>query len=88
MPPLDYLAGMITFGYAVAGLFFLRFWKRTRDSLFIAFGLAFWLLGIHQALLAFSSAPIEERSKLYLIRLLAYSLIVFSIWLKNRRRTT
>jgi len=86
MTLLDFLAGMITCGYAVAGLFFLRFWKRTGDGLFVAFGLAFWLLGIHQATLTFTSAPVEERSGLYLIRLLAFSLIIISIWLKNRRK--
>jgi hypothetical protein len=77
---------MITFGYGVAGLFFLRFWRRTGDGLFIAFGLAFSLLGIHQALLAFSSAPVNERSGLFMIRLLAFLLIIVSILLKIRRR--
>jgi hypothetical protein len=87
MTLLDFLAGMITFGYGVAGLFFLGFWRRTGDGLFIAFSLAFSLLGIHQALLTFSSAPVEERSGLYLIRLLAFLLIIISILWKNRRRS-
>jgi hypothetical protein len=49
-----FLSGAITMGCATAGLFFLRFWKRTRDRLFIAFALAFWLLAIGQALLTFT----------------------------------
>ena len=81
----DFLSGAITAGFVVAGLFFLRFWKRTRDTLFVAFALAFWLLGLTQALLAFTSIPVEERSWLYLLRLAAFSLILGSIWLKNRR---
>ena len=48
----DFLSGAITMGFLVAGFFFLRFWKRTRDSLFLAFAAAFWLLGLAQALLA------------------------------------
>ena len=81
----DVLSGAITMGFVVAGLFFLRFWKRTHEGLFIAFALAFWLLGLTQALLAFTNIPVEERSWLYLLRLAAFSLILVSIWLKNRR---
>lgn len=81
----DFLSGAITMGFVVAGLFFLRFWKRTRESLFVTFALAFWLLGLTQALLAFTSIPVEERSWLYLLRLAAFALILVSIWLKNRK---
>jgi hypothetical protein len=83
---LVFLSGAIVVGFIVAGLFFLRFWKRTRDSLFLAFAAAFWLLALCQALLVFTDAPVEERSWIYLIRLAAFSLIIFSIWAKNRRR--
>ena len=82
---LDFLSGAITMGFLVAGFFFLRFWKRTRESLFLAFASAFWLLGLAQALLAFTDIPVEERSWLYLLRLAAFSLILVSIWRKNRR---
>ena len=82
---LDFLSGAITAGFVVAGLFFLRFWKRTGDELFLSFALAFWLLGLGQALLVFSSIPVEERSWLYLLRLAAFLLILVSIWRKNRR---
>jgi hypothetical protein len=81
----DFLSGAITMGFLVAGFFFLRFWKRTRDGLFLAFAAAFWLLGLGQALLAFTEIPVEERSWLYLLRLAAFSLILVSIWRKNRR---
>jgi Family of unknown function (DUF5985) len=81
----DFLSGAITMGFLVAGFFFLRFWKRTRDSLFLAFAAAFWLLGLGQALLAFTEIPVEERSWLFLLRLAAFSLILVSIWRKNRR---
>jgi len=82
---LDFLSGAITMGFVVAGFFFLRFWKRTRESLFVAFAAAFWLLGLAQALLAFTDIPVEERSWLFLLRLAAFSLILVSIWRKNRR---
>ena len=82
---MDFLSGCITTGFIVVGLFFLRFWKRTRDSLFIAFALAFWLLGLGQGLLTFTSLIVEERSWLYLLRLAAFALILVSIGIKNRR---
>jgi hypothetical protein len=82
----DFLSGAITFGFLIAGLFFLRFWKRTGDGLFIAFALAFWLLGLNQALIALTDIPVEERSWLYLLRLAAFGLIIVSIVLKNRKR--
>jgi hypothetical protein len=82
---IDFLSGAITLGFFVAGLFFLRFWKRTHDGLFLAFALAFWLLGLGQALLSFTDIPVEERSWLYLLRLAAFLLILISIWWKNRK---
>ncbi len=80
-----FLSGMITLGFLTAGLFFLRFWKRTRDSLFLAFAFAFWLLGAHHAMIALTQIPVEERSPLYLLRLAVFGLIIVSIWAKNRR---
>jgi hypothetical protein len=81
-----FLSGAITMGFLVAGLFFLRFWKRTHDRLFLTFALAFVLLGMVQALLALGNIPIEERSWIYLIRLAAFLLIIWSIVRKNHGR--
>ena len=82
----DFLSGAVAFGFVVAGLFFVRFWSRVRDPLFIWFALAFWLLGLGQAILALAGLPLEERSSVYLIRLAAFSLIIFAIFRKNRAR--
>jgi hypothetical protein len=79
-----FLSGAITLGFLLAGLFFMRFWRRTRDGLFLAFAMAFWLLGLNQALLAFSRVPVEERTWLYLLRLAAFALILIAIVFKNR----
>lgn len=84
MTLFHFLSGAITMGFAVAGLFFLRFWKRTSDILFVAFALAFWLLGLVQALLTLTDFPVEERSLFYLVRLAAFVLILGAIWYKNR----
>jgi hypothetical protein len=79
-----FMAGAIVAGFAFAGLFFLKFWKRTHDELFLAFTGAFWLLGLGQALLTFADIPLEERSWIYLLRLAAFILILTAIWRKNR----
>lgn len=80
----DFLSGAVAFGFLVIGLFFLRFWDKLRDPLFFWFAFAFWLLGLGQAILALAGVPVEERSSVYLIRLLAFSLIIFAIFRKNR----
>lgn len=79
-----FLAGAVVMGFAIAGLFFLKFWHVTRDELFLAFATAFWLLGICQVLLTFSNATTEERSWLYILRLAAFLLILLAIWRRNR----
>jgi hypothetical protein len=80
----DFLSGAVAFGFFVCGLFFLRFWRRIRDPLFLAFALAFALLGIAQSILALANIPTEERGSIYLIRLAAFALILFAILKKNR----
>jgi hypothetical protein len=81
----EFVSGLITMGFVVAGLFFLRFWRRTGDHLFAAFAVAFWMLAANQALLVFVRIPIEERSWLYLLRLGAFTLILAAVIAKNRR---
>lgn len=80
-----FVSGLITMGFLVSGLFFIRFWSRTRDPLFAAFAAAFWLLATNQALLALSNLPVEEKSWMYLLRLAAFVIIILAIALKNRR---
>jgi hypothetical protein len=82
----QFLPGAISMGFMVAGLMFLKFWRRTHEQLFLAFSGAFWLLGIQQAWLALTNIPVEERSPLYLVRLLAFVLIIAAFWLSNRQR--
>jgi hypothetical protein len=82
----DFLGGAISMGFAVAALLFLKFWHRTRERLFLAFAAAFFLLGINQAALTLTRTMLEERSSLYLIRLIAFALIIGAFWWQNRKR--
>jgi hypothetical protein len=81
----QFVWGLITMGYAIAGLFFLRFWVRTRDGLFAIFALAFWLLAANQGLVAITGGTREEQTWFYLLRLAAFVLIIFAVVVKNRR---
>lgn len=80
----DFLSGSVAFGFLVCGLFFLRFWRRTDDGLFMAFAVAFALLGLGQGVLALANLGTEERGSIYLLRLIAFAVILFAIVRKNR----
>lgn len=80
----DFLGGAIAMGFATAAVFFLKFWQRTREGLFLAFAGSFLLLGVTQALLTLGAVTIEERSWLYMLRLLAFLLILAALWWQNR----
>ena len=80
----NFLAGAVSLGFLVCGLLFLRFWRRTREELFLAFSLAFVLLGIGNAVLALANIPTEEKGSLYLVRLAAFLIILAAIYRKNR----
>ena len=82
----SYVSGAITMGQLIAGLFFLRFWTRTRDRLFLAFAAAFWLLAINQGIIALAGIPREEQSWVYVLRLAAFLLIILAIVSKNLSR--
>jgi hypothetical protein len=78
-----FLTGLVTAGYLVAGLFFLKFWARTRDPLFAIFAIAFWMLALDEVLRAGLALPIEERGWTFLVRLAAFSLLAIAIAYKN-----
>jgi hypothetical protein len=75
--------GMLVMACVVVGLFFLRFWRRTRDRLFLIFAAAFLLMGLNWLLLATIGRE-ETHTALYLIRLVAFVLIIIGIVDKNR----
>jgi hypothetical protein len=75
-------------GFLVAGLFFLRFWRETKDRLFLAFAVSFFIEAVNRAALALSDKPNERAPSFYLLRLLAYLAILVAIADKNRSLRT
>jgi hypothetical protein len=78
--------GAIAMASLVISLFFLRFWKTTRDRFFLFFAASFLLEAINRVLIGISVLQNEESPVYYLIRLIAYSLIIIAIIDKNKTR--
>lgn len=78
-----FLIGVIATASIMAGLFFLKFWKHTRDFLFLAFAIAFIVVGFDRAAMMFLAKPNEGGPWIYLIRLFAALLILVAILKKN-----
>jgi hypothetical protein len=83
---IEFLSGAATMGFFVSALFFIRFWRKTGDRLFLAFGSAFVLLAINQALAQWLGAADERVSYTYLLRVLGFILILAAIVDKNVSR--
>lgn len=81
------IAGMLAMGYSIAGLFFLRFWRDTRDRLFLYFAIAFGLLGAQRIISIVAMQWTENTVWVYGIRLVAFLLILYAIIDKNRPTT-
>jgi len=79
----DILTGAIAMGSGVIALFFLRFWRSTRDRFFLYFALSFGIEGAHRVYSALTYQDNEDSPLHYLIRLLAYGLILWAILEKN-----
>jgi hypothetical protein len=79
------IAGAIAMAYAMAGLFFLRFWVKSRDRLFIIFAVAFWLLMAERLVLLGTHQTHEWAPYIYLVRMAAFLLILGAIIDKNRK---
>ena len=77
------VAGFLAAVYGVIALFFLRFWRETRDRLFAFFTAAFVLLLVQRVLLAMTARD-SDTLGVYLIRLLAFVLIIVAVIDKNR----
>jgi hypothetical protein len=84
---IEFLAGALTLAYVLAGVHFLRFWRKTRDRLFLAFALAFWLLTANQAAVALMGVDDERTGYVYVLRVLGFLLILLAIVDKNVSRS-
>lgn len=81
----DFLSGMTSALCLVAGVFFLRFWRKTHDRFFAFFSASFFLMALHRVvMLLLRNVESEHLTGPYLIRLLSFVLILVAIVDKNR----
>jgi hypothetical protein len=85
MPLVLVMSGVLAAGYAVAGLFFLRFWRASRDRLFLFFAGAFGLLVVQRLALTWAVLSGVDTFVFYVVRLVAFLLILAGIVDKNRQ---
>ena len=79
------LSGVLAAGFVVAALYFARFWTQSRDRLFFFFSTSFVLLGVSAFALGLSTPQGDVRVIVYGLRLVAFLLLLYAIYDKNRR---
>jgi hypothetical protein len=82
------MQGMCAAFALAVGLFFLSFWQRSRDRLFLYFSIAFWLMSSSWVLLGLIAPEADNRPYVYGVRLLAFLLVIVAIIDKSRSSST
>jgi quinol-cytochrome oxidoreductase complex cytochrome b subunit len=80
-----FLFGTVAMASLVAALFFLRFWRQTRDRFFLFFALAFAVDAVGRTVLGLQALPTEHEPLIYGGRLVTFVLILAAILDKNRK---
>jgi len=81
----DFVSGALGACYLIAALFFLRFWRQSRDRLFALFAAAFVLLALQRIGLALAVRYELQTTWAYVMRLAAFVIILYAIIDKNRQ---
>jgi len=79
--------GALAMASLIAALFFLRYWRDSRERLFAFFSLAFVGMAVNWTVLAIIDHPVDEAQQVraYVIRLIAFVILIVGIIDKNRR---
>jgi len=80
-----FLLGLIVACTLVSAAFFFKFWRQTRDPLFIGFSVAFFIEGCNRLSFLFVDSPTGDNPFIYTVRLISYLVILVAIANKNRR---
>lgn len=81
-----FLLGFVSACSFVAALFFLRFWRDTRDHLFLGFAAFFLIQGSSNAVALSLPHPNIANPWLFLLRLLSALIVLAAILWKNTAR--
>jgi len=80
---IEFLSGMVAMAHLVISVFFLRFWRNTRDRLFLFFAIAFALFALNQAAAIALADSEESVGYTYILRVLGFIVIIVAIVDKN-----
>ena len=80
---LAFISGLITMGFGITSVFFLKFWRETHDRLFLMFAIAFLMFTVEQTELGIGAGH-EDGLLAYLLRIAGFGTISLAIILKNR----
>ena len=78
------LLGALAMATFIAGMFFLRFWVRTRERFFLFFAAAFFIAAVGRVVLGVMPHTDDQTPLIYITQLLAFLLIIWAIVDKNR----
>jgi hypothetical protein len=80
----NFMNGAIMVASLVVGLLFARSFRDTRDRFFLLLSLAFTLLGIERLVIGASGGGSETHPSVYLIRCVAFLVIIYAVVDKNK----
>lgn len=78
------MSGALMMACLTAGIFFFKFWRKTKEKLFKMFAFSFWMLALERFVLGYLGTKNEPRPEIYVIRLIAFLIILVAIISKNR----
>ena len=81
----EFLAGAACISHLIIAMFFLRFWQKTRDRLFLFFAGSFLIMMVERLIRAATFTENDAAPYVYSIRLAAFVVIIIGIVDKNRR---
>ena len=82
---VGFIHGAVAMGCVIVAVFFFRFWQQSRDRLLAWFAAAFLVLAVSYVILGLIELATEWRVYVFVLRLVAFSLILYGIYEKNRR---
>lgn len=80
----EFLSGASVLACVLIALGFGRFWRDTGDRFFLLFAIAFSILALDRTLVPFQDDGNDARALLYLVRAVAFGIIIVAIVDKNR----
>lgn len=81
-----FLIGVIATASFTVGVLFLKYWRRSHDQLFLAFGAAFLIESCDRLSLLFMDRPSEGNPWYFTVRLFSFLIILAGILRKNYGR--